>query len=112
MREQDARRGAGLVARILVDDRVERAADQEPPRMLGQLMGDPDDLAGPPRRLQGVGDAAVAGAAAIDAAQIRMARQQLGRELARELAVVAALDRRQRAKTRVLACLLYTSRCV
>ena len=70
MREQHSRRRPRLVTGILVDDGVERAADQETPRVLGQLMRDPDHLARASRGLERVGDAAVPGAAAVDAAQI------------------------------------------
>jgi len=73
MREQDARRGPRLVAWILVDDGIERAADQETPRVLGQLMSDPDHLARAARSLERIGDAAVPRAAAVDATEIRMA---------------------------------------
>ena len=64
------------------------------PRVLGQLMGDPDDLARAAGGLERIGDATVAGAAAIDAAEIGMAREQRGGELPRALAVVAPLDGR------------------
>src|SRR3954453_9148934 len=65
MREQDSRRRPCLVAGILVDDGIERTADQETPRVLGQLMGDPDHLARAARGLERIGDAAVPGTAAI-----------------------------------------------
>ena len=90
MGEQEARRGPSLVAWILVDDGIERAANQETPRVLGQLMGNPDHLARAPGGLQRIGDATVPGAAAVYAAQIGMAREQRSGELPRALAVVAA----------------------
>src|SRR3954453_10373505 len=94
MREQDSRCGPGLVAGILVDDGIERATDQETPRVLSQLVGNPDHLTRPSRGLERVGDATVAGAAAVYAAQIGLAREQRRSELPRALAVVAALDHR------------------
>src|SRR5689334_14702449 len=103
MPDQNTRRGPCLVARILVDDGIERAADQETPRVLGQLMGDPDYLAGTAGGPERIGDATVTGAATVDAAEIGMAREQRGRELPRPLAVVAPLDGREHAQVRILA---------
>src|SRR6185369_2834948 len=103
MREQNSRRRPRLVTGILVDDGIERAADQETPRVLGQLVRDPDHFARAAQGLQRIGDAAVPGATAVDAAEIGVARQQRGRELPRALAVVAAFDHRQREQVRILA---------
>src|SRR3954454_2213744 len=103
MREQDPRRRPCLVAGILVDDGIERAADQETPCVLSQLMSNPDHLARASRGLERVGDATVPSAAAVYAAQIGLAREQCRSELPGALAVVAALDHRQREQVRILA---------
>src|SRR5215216_3657531 len=44
--KQDTRRGARLVARVLVDDRVDHAAEEKGARMHCELVGDPDDVMG------------------------------------------------------------------
>src|SRR3954470_11198904 len=103
MREQHSRRRSCLVAGILVDDGIERAADQETPCVLSQLMRNPDHLARASRGLQRVGDATVPGATAVYAAQIWLAREQCRSELPGALAVVAALDHRQREQLRIFA---------
>lgn len=59
------------MAGILVDDRIERAANQETPRVLGQLMGDPDHLARVARGLKRVGDTTVSGARRLMPSAIR-----------------------------------------
>src|SRR3954466_2671434 len=103
MREQDSRCGPGLVAGILVDDRIEGATDQETPRVLSQLVGNPDHLTRPSRGLERIGDATVSGATAVYAAQIWLAREQCRSELPRPLGVIATLDHRQREQVRILA---------
>src|SRR5215471_8480053 len=44
--EQDARGGARLMTGVLVDDRVDHAAEEKGARMHRQLVGDPDDVVG------------------------------------------------------------------
>jgi len=44
--KQDAGGGARLVTRVLVDDRVDHAAQEKGARMYRKLVGDPDDVVG------------------------------------------------------------------
>jgi len=94
MRQQDARRRPRFVTGILTDDGIDRAVQQVPAGVLGQFMGDPDDIAGPAGVRQGRGNAPIAGTGAIDAEQIGMPFQELRRQHPGALAVVAPFERR------------------
>ena len=95
MCQQDACCRPRFVAGILTDDGIDRAVQQEPAGVLGQFMGDPDDIAGPAGALQCRGNTPIAGTGAVDAEQIGMPLQELGRQHPGAFAVVAPFERRQ-----------------
>ncbi len=72
MREQNPRCGAGFVSRILIDDRVDQAAQQESARAGGQFMRDPNDVLRPPECLKRRRNALVAGTCIVEPDQIGM----------------------------------------
>ncbi len=90
-RDQPVDRIAGLDPRVLVDHRVERAGDEQAAGVLGQLVADEGDLAGPARFLERAGDAAVAGADIVEAGEAGIGGEQRLRLAIGALGVVADL---------------------
>src|SRR5882762_6400834 len=79
----------GLETRVLVDDHVDNPRNEKPSRMLGQFMRNESDLRLTPRRLEGSGDAAVAGGDVVDADDVAARGQKAGGLRPRLLDIVA-----------------------
>src|SRR5690606_5869363 len=86
---------ARLVSGILVDDRVDGAANEVSPRERRQLMRDEHDVARPARLLECGDNAAISGAGAIDPDKIVVVLEKRGRQFLRKAVVVPALAYRQ-----------------
>jgi hypothetical protein len=96
-------RAPRLVAGVLVDDRVDRAADEMAAREGRQLMGDEDDIPRPPGIVEGGDDAAVAGADIVHADDVRVLLQQPFCQRLDARVVVAPLADRQEGEVGKIA---------
>ncbi len=91
------------MSRILIDDRVDQAAQQESARAGGQFMRDPNDVLRPPECLKRRRNALVAGTCIVEPDQIGMFVEEGCGQRAGLLTVVAPLASRQHDEVAIFA---------